>query len=136
MSKLIDKANVPELAKLLAYISFAGLSDTRRERKNYFVRSFREVAKQEKYADSMQTIFEKTINDILPKIMVDDRVEKFNDSLKSKETRNNFMWWIDNMVKLCYNYLSKDPILKKAVDEMAAVISKRASKDDFDFSKL
>ncbi|KAK7595150.1 hypothetical protein V9T40_001583 [Parthenolecanium corni] len=117
---LIDKLDIPELAKLFAGMSFKKFldnSDHSPSRMVIFVKTCVAVAKKEKFADSIQRIFEKTINDTIPEIGVPDRVEQFNSFSK-----DGVLFWVPKMMRVFYGYIAGDPILKKEVDSLAAVI--------------
>lgn len=137
MSKLKDKWNDPELIKMVVYFSFSDLSKYFGQSKTptYFARTLQAVAKKENYTDLVQIILEKAINDILPEIIAKDGVKIYLATAKPK-ARVDSIWWATSMVKSCYSYIAKDPILKKEVDDMAAVVNEDAPKDELDFSKL
>lgn len=137
--KMVEKSDVAELAKALAISIFRNVlrgCDSVSNRTTFFARSCRAVAKKERFAESMQRIFEKTINDVLPEIMVNDRVQKYTSSEEYDSIGSLPLWWVPNMMKMFYGYIAKDPILKKEIDDMAVIMNQDASEEDLDFSKF
>lgn len=134
MSTLIDWLDVPELAKLIAHASFQEVIDGYAElplRMHFFADSCQAVAQIERFAVSMQTNYEKTINFIVPEISAHNRHKKFEYSFD-----NHMMWWVPKMMRVFYHYIAEDPILKKKVDSMAPILRPTAEKEDLDFSRL
>ncbi|KAK7595151.1 hypothetical protein V9T40_001584 [Parthenolecanium corni] len=131
---LIDKLDIPELAKLFSGLLFTVFSeylDYSPFRMDIFVKTCVAMAKKERFADSIQRIFEKTINDTIPEIGVPDRVEKFKST-----SEDPFLLLQLKMMREFYGYISGDPILKKEFDSLAAVMFPKAQKEDLDFSKF
>ncbi|KAK7595152.1 hypothetical protein V9T40_001585 [Parthenolecanium corni] len=131
-SLLIDKLDIPELARFFAGRSFILFlvntsSDDSASRMVIFVKTCVAMARKERFADTIQRIFEKTINDTIPEISVPDRVEKYN-------SKNGALFWVPKMMRVFYGYIAGDPILKKEVDSLAAVMFPEARKEDLDFS--
>lgn len=139
MLKIVEKSDIPEVSKLLAILSFRNVLNGERrlisDRSTVFARSCVAVAKIERFTDLMQRMFEETINDVRPEIMVNDRVEKYRSSVEYQ--KNDVpSWWISRMMKIFYSYIRRDPILWKKVDDMAPIVGQSFKKEDFDFSKL
>ncbi|KAK7595146.1 hypothetical protein V9T40_001579 [Parthenolecanium corni] len=129
---LIDKLDIPELAKLFAGMSFKKFldnSDYSPSLMDIFVKTCVAMAKKERFSDSIQKIFEKTLIDTVPEIGVPDRAEKFNSFSK-----DGVLFWVPKMMRVFYGYIAGDPILKKEFDSLAAVKFPKAQKEDLDFS--
>lgn len=130
----IDRLDVPEVASLFACASFMSYVEPTKyfpSRKDIFARTCQAVAKNEKFADSIQSLYEKTLNDTVAVIAANDRVQKFASPANDGAT-----WWVPGMMKTFYGYIAQDPILKKEVDSVAASMFPYAWKEDLDFSKF
>lgn len=137
---MVEKLDVPEFARVMAVLIFLQVAAGDRKRipvlSTVLAKSCQAEAKKEKFAESMQSIFEKTIDDVLPEIMVPDRVEKYKSSrgdYKPNETPP--YWWVPSMSRIMYGYVAKDPILKKEVDNTAPTVGTFRG-EAYDFSKL
>lgn len=77
-----------------------------------FAESVVRVARKEEFADSMQSIFLRAVKDVLPQI-----------TNSSSELRDEYFFWLPNLLKIFYSHIAEDPVLKKEVDNMAAIFS-------------
>ncbi|KAK7595148.1 hypothetical protein V9T40_001581 [Parthenolecanium corni] len=128
---LIDKLDIPELAKVFACLLFTDFV----YKPDYsplhmsmyiFIKTGVAMAKKERFADTIQRIFEKTINDMVPEIGVPDWAENL------KYLSQDPVILLE--LKIFYGYIAEDPILKKEFDSLAAVMFPKAQKEDLDFS--
>lgn len=129
----IDRLVVAEFARLAAHFSFIGylhIWDRIPSRMNIFVNTCLAVAKKEIFTDSIQSLYERTLNDTVPEITVNDRFQKFSSM------KDDVLFWVPKMMKVFYSYIVKDPIMKKEVDSVAATIFAKARNEDLDFSKF
>lgn len=130
----MDKWTVPELARIVAVGSFEdqfNISKVYDKRYHYFAKSCQALAQVEKFAHKIQSLYEKTIEKTVPEITVSNAIELTVSSLAE-----DGQWWLKNMMKSFYTYISADPILKKELERMAAIIGKGARKEDLDFSSM
>lgn len=127
---VVDWLDKPTFAKAIVHLSLrTEMSSTAAgnpTRAGLFLRSCVEVAKKAEFADSMQNLYEKA---------VDDAIASTNGRL-SETVRQDRHWLDSKPVKTFYKYVAENAALKKEIQSVAAIIGKDATTDDLDFSKI
>lgn len=95
---------------------------------HYFVKSCQAVAKSQLFADSIQSLYEKALNETMIQIFA-------NDTVKLSAAHRGEVIYLPILVKKLYNSFASDANLKKEFENTVAVFGKDASKEDLDFSK-
>lgn len=137
--EMVDRYTVPEFARIMAVLSFVTVSQVTNPspfnwfspRLSFFAKSCQAVAAEEKFVDSMQSVFMKAVNDTISDIAVEDRQKRF----KSYEFVGHY-WWARTMMQTLYRYIASDATLKAELERKAASFSAVAKQEDLDFSKL
>lgn len=129
MKKLFAVSEFSRVSVVASFVRQTNASKALSSCAHYFAKSCQAVAKSEQFAGSIQSLYEKALNETLLEISVNDRVNK------SSADHDRDLFWVPTMIKTFYKYMASDANLKKELEKMAAVIGKDASKEDLDFSK-
>lgn len=130
---LMKKLTFPELARIVANEEVQNQlieEDAFSNSTHLFVKSIVAVTRKEAFEESMQSLYEESLDEIVPRITA-QKVHLDSLVLKVKKT----FWFLPEILKIFYNF-NKKKALKKEVVDMAAVVGKGYDKSDLDFSKI
>lgn len=94
-----------------------------------FVASAVQVAKEQKFASLMQSLYEKALNDTTQVI------NRINGTFAEK-FRQGYHCWTPVISNSFYGYIAKEPTLKAEIARRARIIGKNASSKDLDFTNF
>lgn len=130
---MMKKLKVPDIARYICNEEVQNQveeGDAYSTRTHLFVKSIIAVAEKEQFAESIQRMYEQSLDEIVSQITPNVSI----DTLLLPDEKT--FWFLPEVLKIFYKNLSKDAVLKKEIEDAAAVIGKNADKEDLDFSKI
>lgn len=131
---MLEKFRMPKFTRLITSESFhlqLNESMAFSRRMHLFVTSAVSVARKEKFADPMQSIYDKVLNEMVLQI---SPKFKWKEMLRIEKKKR--WWWLTQMAQTFYSCVQKDQVLKEELENTASTVFKNSTEDDLDFSKF
>lgn len=130
---MMKKLTVPDIAR---YICDEEVQNQLEEsaaysiRAHLFVKTLVAIGEKERFGQLVQSVYEKSLDEVVPRITANIRL----DTLLMADQKT--FWFLPEVLKIFYNNVAKDAVLKREVEDTAAVLGKDADPADLDFSRI
>lgn len=130
---LVSHSFIPELAKSMAIEAFRNQANKTKAYSNRYhllAKSVFTIAKKDEFTQPMQSLYEKTLETLLPQITSNMTGKSF--VLEDGKT----FWFFPKMMRMVFDSIAQNNALMEELTKTATIVGKDFEKSDLDFSKI